>query len=69
MWLWPSHDKCFDWYINCYIMVHTESGKPGIVSEFSIILIQVKETNIFIISFSLTNSMAVWKVVALIVVS
>jgi len=50
-------------------MVHTESGKPGIVSEFSIILIQVKETNIFIISFSLTNSMAVWKVVALIVVS
>ena len=67
-------------------MVHTEPGKPGkspifatsrgksgIVREFSIIFIQVKEksgkTNYLVNVFSLTNGMAVRKVVALIVVS
>jgi len=67
-------------------MVHTEPGKPGkspifatsrgksgIVREFSIIFIQVKEksgkTNYLVsISFSLTIGMIAGKVVALIVV-
>ena len=55
--------------------IFTESeGKPGIVREFSIILIQVKEKSgkanyLVIMSFSLTIGMVVRKVIALIVVS